>query len=248
MSRGRGPVAAEAAVEDAFQGVLRQITPTADEVESARLRVDAIKRRLAISFYLRDLRWVGSFSKGMAVRGLSDVDLFACLARDEVRCGMRVVNSRSLAKRVRDELKGRYPATEIRRDGQAVALRFASKTTCFDVVPAVFAGFEGGAPKYHIPDGKGGWLITAPYAQQRYLTAAAARSGGKLARVVQLVKWWTHLRRRPVPLKSFHVEMALASAGAAAGGFGYGRLTAAAFRMLADREGTALRTLSRSRV
>jgi hypothetical protein len=241
MSRSRSRAPAEALVADAFRELLMGITPTAHEVESARSRVDAIKKRLASSFYLRNVQWVGSYSKGTAVRGLSDVDLFACLARDEVRWGGRVVNSKSFAKRVRDELQGRYPATEVRRDGPAVALRFATGTECFDVVPAVFADFQGGSPTYHIPDGSGGWVLTAPYAQQRYVHAAATRSGGKLPRVVQVIKWWTQVRKRAIPLRSFHIEMALAGADAAVGAYGYAKLTAAVFRMLADRQGAALR-------
>jgi len=84
-------------------------------------------------------------------------------------------------------------------------------------------------------------LLTAPYAQQRYVQAAAARSGGKLPRVVQLLKWWRRVRKQSVPLNSFHIEMVLAGADAAVGVYGYAKLTAAAFRMLADREGAALR-------
>ena len=228
-------------VSRTFRDVLADITPDEREVSAARARAGRIRTRLEKSFNVSEIRMVGSFSKGTAVRGQSDFDLFVCLSRDEARWGGRVVDSRTFLRRVRGELQRLYPSTELRPDGQAVSLRFTSGVDRFDVVPAVLEGIVREGALFVIPDGAGGWLRTAPHLQRAYLKAAGDRSGGKLPRVVQLVKWWTGVRAETVPLKSFHVEMVLAGAALCVGPASYSQLTAAAFRLLAERKGRALR-------
>jgi len=224
-----------------FQDVLADITPDEREMAAARARAGRIRTRLEKSFYVSEVRTVGSFAKGTAVRGQSDFDLFACLSRDEARWGGRVVDSRTFLRRVRGELQRLYPDTDLRLGGQAVSLRFTSGVDRFDVVPAVLDRIVQQGAVFAIPDGAGGWLQTAPHLQRAYLKTAGDRSGGRLPRVVQLVKWWTGVRAEAVPLKSFHVEMVLAGADLCAGPASYSQLMAAAFRLLASRQGRALR-------
>ncbi len=228
-------------VADAFKALLERISPSQAELDQARTRATAIKTCLVKGFSVSDVRLVGSFSKGTAVCRLSDVDLFVCLARDEARWGDRTVDSRTFLRRVRDQLRQRYPTTHIRGDGQAVSLRFTGGAERFDVVPAIFAGIQKEGAVFGIPDSRGGWLSTAPHLQRKRLQEAAVRSGGKLPRVIQIVKWWTRVRAQAVPLNSFHVEMVLTGEELGRGVASYSRLTAEAFRVLARREGRALR-------
>ena len=242
--RSLGARTAGAVVARAFQEVLADITPRADEVADARARAKRIQTRLEKSFYVTDVRVVGSFVKRTAVWRQSDLDLFVCLARDEARWGGQIVNSRTFLRRVQTALQTLYPSSDLRPDGQAVTLRFNSgvdRVDRFDVVPAVLDRIERGGAVYAIPDGQGGWMQTAPHLQRSYLKAASDRSGGKLPRVVQLVKWWTGVRTASVPLKPFHVEMVLAGTDLGVGAASYSRLAAAAFELLARRKGRALR-------
>lgn len=228
-------------VAGAFKELLERISPGPAEMDQAYTRAAAIKTCLKKGFAVSDVRMVGSFSKGTAVRRLSDVDLFVCLARDEARWGDRTVDSRTFLRRVRDQLRHRYPTTNIRGDGQAVSLRFTGGAERFDVVPAVFTGVQSGGAVFGIPDGRGDWLITAPHLQRKRLQEAAVRSGGKLPRVIQIVKWWTRVRAQAVPINSFHVEMVLTGEELGRGVASYSQLTAKAFRVLAQRKGRGLR-------
>jgi hypothetical protein len=227
-------------IADAFADLLQDITPTDQEFADALGRYDAIKACLNSGFWVSEVRLVGSFAKRTAVRGQSDLDVFACLARDEARWGDRDLDSRTFLRRVRDQLQHRYPTTDIRTARQAVSLRFTKGVNRFDVVPAVFARMTKGGAVFGIPDGTGDWLLTAPHVQTRELREAAKRSGGKLPRVIQLIKWWTRVRARAVPLNSFHLEMVLAGKGLGVGAGSYAALTAHALRVLARRQGRAL--------
>ncbi len=233
------------AIAEAFSDLLKDITPTEDEFAGALARYDAIKKCLNSGFWVSEVRLVGSFAKHTAVRGQSDVDVFACLARDEARWGDRTLDSRTFLRRVREQLQQRYPTTDIRSERQAVSLCFTKGVNRFDVVPAVFARMMKGGAVFGIPDGTGDWLLTAPHVQTRQLKAAGERSGGKLPRVIQLVKWWTRVRARAVPLNSFHLEMVLAGKEVGVGAGSYAALTAQAFRILARRQGRALTDPSR---
>jgi hypothetical protein len=228
-------------VAEAFADLIEEITPTDDEFADVLARYDEIKACLDRGFWISKVRLVGSYAKRTAVRGQSDVDVFACLARDEARWGDRALDTRTFVRRVRDQLQARYPTTDIRMARNAVSLQFTKGVNRFDVVPAIFAGMDREGAVFAIPDGEGGWLPTAPDIQKARLREAAERSGGKLPRVIQLVKWWTTVRARSVPLNSFHVEMVLAGKELGVGAASYAALTAQAFRLLARRRGSALR-------
>lgn len=52
---------------------------------------------------------------------------------------------------------------------------------------------------------------TCPSLYDDYITRANRESGGKLAHVAQLMKFWRECRAPRIPLSSFHIEMVLAS-------------------------------------
>ncbi len=228
-------------VAEAFSDLIEDITPTDEEFADVRARYDDIRACLHSGFHISKFRLVGSYDRRTAVRGQSDVDVFACLARDEARWGRRTLDTRTFLRRVCDRLRQRYPTTDIRQERNAVSLRFTKGVNRFDVVPAVFAGLDEEGAVFAIPDGEGGWLATAPDIQKARLREAAERSGGKLPRVIQLVKWWTQVRARAVPLNSFHAEMVLAGKDVGVGAASYAALTSRAFRLLASRRGSALK-------
>jgi hypothetical protein len=228
-------------VSERFQALLGRLSPTDDEQAKALARFLEIKKRLKNSFQSGEPRVVGSLAKGTFVRGHSDVDVFAPISIAEARWGENTVDTGTFLRRVRDELRGRYRNTEIRRDRHAVAIRFKSGIGNFDVVPAIFIGMEERSPVYAIPDGRGGWMPTSPDLQMKHLKAVSAKSGGKLLRVIQIIKWWNRISSPAVALSSFHIEAVLTSAGIGVGVLSYAQVTAAAFQLLADRAGSALR-------
>ena len=87
-----------------------------------------------------------------------------------------------------------------------------------------------------IPDGSGSWLETSPEAHKRFFAAADERSGRKLRKLIQLLKWWKFSREQPIPIQSFHLDLLLANSGLCIGVKSYTHCLYEAFKLLADRE------------
>lgn len=224
-------------VADAFKTLLDRIQPLASEIQKAAGYAHTIKRRLEETLALKKFETVGSHSRETAVRKHSDVDYFAILSRDEARWGTGWVSTDTLLKRVRDQLSQRYPQTVVRRDQQAVTVRFLGGEYGVDVVPAIYSGpSQDGWPIYAIPNGGGGWLNTSPPLHGRYIKEADKRSVSKLTRTTQFVKWWRVCRTPQVPMMSFHLEILLAAKEICVGPKSYARCLAETFHLLHERE------------
>ena len=214
----------------------RRIQPNSGELVTARKHLFTVRRRLSTAFDISRIILIGSHSRGTAVRWYSDLDVLVVLRRNEAKWGRALVTSSTLVGRVRDDLQERYVQTDIRRDQQAVVLGFATGQQSLDVVPGLFRRFEKLRPIYWIPDGSGGWLETSPEAHNVYFNNADERSGGKLKKLIQLLKWWKFSRAQPAPLQSFHLDLLLASSGICIGVKPYTHCLYEAFKLLADRE------------
>ncbi len=195
-------------VPERFTRFLRQIAPTKVELQKAERRLTRIGNRLKGDFEVRRLHMMGSHWKGTAVRKYSDVDLFVVVSRDEARKWSPDLDSKTLLKRFRNSITRSFTQSTIRRDGQAMAVRFEQGAFAVDVVPAIFERFStaAGVPLYLIPSGDGDWLRTAPDLQKRYFDAKDRESGGKLKYLVRMMKWWTMSRPGTAPLKSLYLE------------------------------------------
>lgn len=220
---------------DHFQTLLARIAPLQSEIDAAERHVATIRTRLAEAFVLKGFVRAGSYSRNTFIRGGSDVDLFAVVARDNLRWGGSYVSSDTALGNFGRELKARFPATAIRRDAQAIVLEFSD---ChIDVVPAFFAGMTAGNhPMYAIPNGRGDWMKTSPAQHNAYIRREDEAARGKLRRVAQLIKFWRECRSPRVPLSSFHIEMVLASEGICRGVKSYGECVVEVLQGLAQRE------------
>lgn len=214
-----------------FRRLLEQITPQPDELERVERNVTAIRSRLSASFEIVKAPVVGSHHKGTAIHTFSDVDVLAVLRRQEVQWGSGEISSATLLRRIRDDLQARYPTTSVRRDQVAAVVAFGGGQFSIDVVPAVFASFQG-RPVFRIPDGSGGWLSTAPEAQRNWLKLANARSGWRLIPVVQMIKWWSCTRAATMPLRSLFVEIALGEHNVVGGPWSHSESLARGFNFL----------------
>lgn len=227
---------------DKFRILLERVQPLGTEISRAESHAGSIKSGLDNAFGLRDFRIVGSHERGTAIRTHSDVDYLSVLQRDDARWGGSYMSSNTFLNNVRDALDGRFTYTEVTRDGVAVRVHFSDGAV--DVVPAVFHSFASVAgtnvPVYDMADGVGGWMQTSPRAHNLFIAEAEKRSGGKLSRVAQLVKFWRHTRATKIPLLSFHTEMLLASSDVCAGVKTYQQCLADAFQLIASRGARAL--------
>ena len=227
-------------VSESFAKLIDRIQPTQIEIQNAVQHGQQIKTRLEQSYNLKKLISVGSFPRQTYVHGSSDLDLFAVFARDDMRWGDRYVLSSTALDNLRKELEARYPYSTVYRDVHAVVV-FFSDGVKVDVVPASFHGMtQNNWPIYKMPDGSSGWMQTSPELHSRYIKEADDKSGGKLRRTAQLMKFWRECRSPKMPLSSFHIEMLLAHYGVCVGIKSYAECITETLQTLAQRQCQAL--------
>lgn len=121
----------------------------------------------------------------------------------------------------------------------------ASMDSGNSVIEVVPSGFKGPHPTvglcFEMSDGYGGWMITAPDLHLTSFGAAHQASGGKLRRVVPLLKHWRYSRQQPIPLSSFHAELVLAGTRVRVGASSYSRAIANSLAVLLRRHAAAIR-------
>jgi hypothetical protein len=195
-------------VGDRLSRLLEAIAPTTRELEAAEQRANRISTRLSKDFDIRRVSYVGSHSKGTAVRSYSDVDLLIVVSRDEARKWSPNFASSTLVARVRRSLASTYPQSSLRVDRQAVRIAFDSGDHAVDVVPAIFGDFDdkNRVPTFLIPDGKSGWLRTSPDLHRRLVDEADERAGRRVKPLVRLLKWWAASRALTSSLSSLYLE------------------------------------------
>lgn len=222
-----------------FARLLSRIQPSDAEIKLAQSHLGAVTGRLKSTFKLKRVLIGGSYCRKTLVRGASDVDVFAVIARADVMWGGRYQRSETILNHFRNELALRYPHTPVRRDVHAVVVHF-SKGPCVDVVPAIFDQMMKGRPQYLIPDGEGEWMAASPESHNRYIDVADVQSRHKLKRVAKLMKYWRQCSSTRGPLSSFHIEMLLASTEVCKGVKSYAACLNEALQNLSVRECRAL--------
>jgi predicted nucleotidyltransferase len=227
-------------IPSSFQTLIERIQPLGSEIQQAESHVASIKSRLEKQFKLVKFELIGSYSRGSAIRRFSDVDCMAVFSREDVRWGNRYVDSRTLLNRVRVWLTGRYLQTGMRRDQQALVVKFAGGMYGVDIVPAFFEGMKENDyaqyPLYSIPDGTGNWLATSPVTHGKFIRECGDASNSKLKKTVQLIKFWRISRYPPIPLQSFHLELLLSAEGICQGVKSYAQCVCASFGLLTQRQ------------
>lgn len=226
----------------AIARLISRIQPRPGELWKASTHSLTVHTRLSKSFNLKRFTRIGSHSRGSAIRTFSDVDFLAVLERNEAKWGGAFMNSSTLLRKVREDLQDRYTHTSVRRDMQAVVVEFGGGQHSMDVVPAVFSKFlPKYGPIYLIPDGYDDWIETSPDSHNKYIRVAKVKSGMKMTKVSQLLKWWKYSRANPIPIQSFHMDMLLATSGICNGIKSYTRCLYEAFELLVTRECRGLR-------
>ncbi len=190
-----------------------RIQPQDGALAAARSHAISVRTRLSRTFALHSAKKIGSHARQTAIHRFSDLDFMVVLRREEFTWADRLVSSDTILNRLVADLSDRYPATDVRRDVLAASLVFGSSGQSLDVVPAMFLGFNSSRPVYQIPDGQGGWLRTSPETHDRHFAIHQERSGNRLRKVSQLLKWWKHARSQPLPIRSFYIDMVLCRDG-----------------------------------
>jgi hypothetical protein len=217
-------------VSASFSKLVERIQPTEAEIQNASQHAKQIKTRLEQTYNLRKLFSAGSFPRQTYIHSSSDIDLFAVVARDDMRWGDSYVRSSTALDNLKWDLEARYPASTVYRDVHAIVVSFSDGVKV-DVVPAI----------YKMPDGAGSWMQTSPELHAKYIEEADGKSGGKLRRTAQLMKFWRGCRTPKVPLSSFHIEMLIASSRICEGAKSYADCVTELLQLLAQRECQAFR-------
>lgn len=146
---------------------------------------------------------VGSYLKGTAIAPPFDIDmLFILPQKDFSRFGQYVVNPQSaLLQEIRRKLLQSFPKTEIKADGQAILVPFASYSV--EVVPC----FKHNSGVFITPDANnsGRWKVSNPNAERQLLQASNLRSAGNTIRLIKMVKAWKNYCS--VDIKSLVIEL-----------------------------------------
>ncbi len=151
-------------VSQIFSAFCNNLTINNKSSISDRYRL--ITNRLNLDFYgyqsyVDHSLYVGSYGRGTAIRGFSDLDMIFILPSAIYRQYNNYIGNgqSALLQKVRSSLLKTYPKTSIGGDGQVVVVSF-SDGMMFEVVP-VFSEING---SYKYPDSNAGgrWRITNP--------------------------------------------------------------------------------------
>lgn len=227
-------------VATGFKNLLSEIAASNSDRDIFRRHRASVTKRLTQTFRAHNVIPIGSYVRGTTLHRTSDLDLMLILQTNEARWGEYWRSSTRVLNKVRSQLQGRFTATPIVRDGQAVVVHFGDRQHPVDVVPAFFRTVINKHPIYMIPDGEGNWMATSPSAHNNYLKKANMRSGRKLNNVIKLIKYWRTRRQSSVPLNSFHLEMLLAENDVCVGAKTYAQCVYEAFALLAARRCRAM--------
>ena len=230
-----------------FSILIERITPSSTEISAYSTHLKTVGNAVEAALEINRTERIGSFSRDSAVKGVSDLDLMVVLSSNERKWGKSITSSTTILNKIRDALKYRFNATNIRNSESAVVLSFAGGRRSVDVVPAFFQRpYRGSAtgytnyPIFTISDGAGGWLETSPQIHGAALSHEDERSGHKLKRAAMLAKYWAALRTN-VKLHSFHTEVLIASTQISIGPRPYAAILHDLFKQIADRGGQGIR-------
>ena len=155
-------------------------------------RYKRINQRLNFDFWRTSYPYslyVGSYGRGTAVRGFSDLDIIFILPPHlEAQYNAYQDNGQSaLLQAVKQSLQKTYPTTDIGGDGQVVFIQFTNNIK-FEVVP-VFAKKDG---SFYYPDSNdgGSWKITNPRPEINMINFNNKLTKDKLIDLCRMARAW----------------------------------------------------------
>lgn len=128
---------------------------------------------------------VGSYGRGSAIRGISDLDMLYILPasiRDAHKSGD---GTEKILARARSAIKARYPDTDVKVDRLVVVVQFQNFK--FEVQPV----FENEDQSFSYPDTYSkSWKVTKPRAEIEAIRVKDASSRGNLRNLCKIVRAW----------------------------------------------------------
>lgn len=174
-----------------FDGLLSalKLGDTASVIASRR---DEIAKALNRDFRAKDgcsgyKLMVGSFGRHTAIKGVSDLDMIYILPAGIREDYAGDSGPRRMLERVRNDLKARYPNTDIRVDQCVVRVQFAANAFKFDVQPA----FESVDGSFSYPDTKSeSWKTTKPRDEIQATRETVVRTSANMRHLARMARAW----------------------------------------------------------
>ena len=130
---------------------------------------------------------VGSFGRHTAIKGVSDLDMIYILPAGIREDYAGDSGPRRMLERVRNDLKARYPKTDIRVDQCVVRVQFAANAFKFDVQPA----FENTDGSFSYPDTKSAsWKTTKPRDEIQATRESVERTSANMRHLARMARAW----------------------------------------------------------
>lgn len=163
-----------------------------DAVAAVASRRDEITKALNKDFRAKDgctdyKLMVGSYGRHTAVKGVSDLDMIFILPPGLRSAYASDTGPRRILNRVRDDLKARYPKTDIRVDQCVVRVKFTSNAFKFEVQPA----FQNDDGSFDYPDTVAeGWKVTRPRAEISATKECNDRTSTNMRHLARMARAW----------------------------------------------------------
>src|SRR5690349_852556 len=130
---------------------------------------------------------VGSYGRHTAIHGVSDLDMIYTLPANLRSIYDSDTGLRRILSRVRDDLKARYPNTDIRVDQCVVRVQFTSNKFKFEVQPA----FENTDGSFDYPDTKSErWKVTKPRHEITATKSCNDRTSKNMRHLARMARAW----------------------------------------------------------
>ncbi|HIE30147.1 TPA: nucleotidyltransferase [Candidatus Poribacteria bacterium] len=175
---------------------------TINNRKSIGQRYQLITRRLNLDFWELDSRtshslYVGSYGRGTAIRGFSDLDMIFCLPYDYYQKydNYQYNGQSAMLQDVKKSLQKTYPTTDIGADGQVVVIHFTDGIS-FEIVPA-FLNEDG---SYTYPDANSGgrWRVTNPKPEIGAISSMDLECNGNLKWLCRMTRSWKNVWGAPM--------------------------------------------------
>ncbi|XRQ08873.1 nucleotide-binding domain-containing protein [Actinomadura welshii] len=163
-----------------------------DAAAAVASRRDEITKALNKDFRAKDgctdyRLMVGSYGRHTAVRGVSDLDMIFILPPWLRSAYASDTGPRKILSRVRDDLKARYPKTDIRLDQCVVRVKFTSNAFKFEVQPA----FQNDDGSFDYPDTVAKrWKVTKPRAEISATKECNDRTSTNMRHLARMTRAW----------------------------------------------------------
>lgn len=175
-------------VSDIFDGFLTKLK--VDNREAIATRRDEIAKALNKEFRSLDgstnnQMMVGSYGRGTAIRGISDLDMVYVLPASIRDSYTSDTGPTSILTRTRTAVLGRYSSTDIRVDQCVVVVQFQNFK--FEVQPV----FENDDKSFSYPDTYAkSWKVTKPRDEIETIRTYDSLTGGNLRNLCKMVRAW----------------------------------------------------------